>query len=188
MASEPVPSSSSLAGSRGGGSTSDLSDSIQNVGNPFYLHPNENPSLILVSSVLSLPFSSPLLPWISFSPDFGYLDMCSMAHVRSFPITGGTLPCPLIVPSPAMLCRLSNNSIVCPSSQGISWNSLPCFLVTSCLSFFRLFWSSKEGSGKAFRPAKRRAIEEIINLYKTQFQQESVLRVTSVPVRVGFWN
>jgi len=35
-------------------------------------------------------------------------------------------------------------------------------------------------------PAKRRAIEEIINLYKTQFQQESVLRVTSVPVRVGF--
>ena len=35
-------------------------------------------------------------------------------------------------------------------------------------------------------PAKRRAIEEIISLYKTQFQQESVLRVTSVPVRVGF--
>ncbi|MES1021651.1 DUF3574 domain-containing protein [Gloeocapsa sp. BRSZ] len=35
-------------------------------------------------------------------------------------------------------------------------------------------------------PAKRRAIEEIVNLYKTQFQQESVLRVTSVPVRVGF--
>ncbi|MBE9193611.1 DUF3574 domain-containing protein [Gloeocapsopsis crepidinum LEGE 06123] len=35
-------------------------------------------------------------------------------------------------------------------------------------------------------PAKRRAIEEIINLYKTQFQQESVLRVTSVPVKVGF--
>ena len=33
---------------------------------------------------------------------------------------------------------------------------------------------------------KRRGIQEIINLYKSQFQQESVLRVTSVPVQVNF--
>lgn len=33
---------------------------------------------------------------------------------------------------------------------------------------------------------KRRAIQEIINLYKSQFQQESVLRVTRIPVQVEF--
>ncbi|KAK4271514.1 hypothetical protein QN277_020200 [Acacia crassicarpa] len=55
MASAPAASSSSPAASHGGASTSDLSDSTQNVGNPFYLHPNENPSLVLVSTVLSGP-------------------------------------------------------------------------------------------------------------------------------------
>ena len=33
---------------------------------------------------------------------------------------------------------------------------------------------------------KEKAIEEIINLYKSSFQQESVLRVTSIPARVSF--
>ena len=33
---------------------------------------------------------------------------------------------------------------------------------------------------------KRQAIQDIINLYKSQFQQESVLRVSSIPVRVEF--
>lgn len=33
---------------------------------------------------------------------------------------------------------------------------------------------------------KEKAIQEIINLYKAQFQQESVLRVTNVPARVNF--
>lgn len=33
---------------------------------------------------------------------------------------------------------------------------------------------------------KEKAIQEIINLYKAQFQQESVLRVTNVPTRVKF--
>lgn len=33
---------------------------------------------------------------------------------------------------------------------------------------------------------KEKAVQEIINLYKSFFQQESVLRVTSVPARVSF--
>lgn len=33
---------------------------------------------------------------------------------------------------------------------------------------------------------KNRAIQEIIDKYKAQFQQESVLRVTSIPTQVGF--
>lgn len=33
---------------------------------------------------------------------------------------------------------------------------------------------------------KRQGIQDIINRYKSQFQQESVLRVTSVPVQVNF--
>lgn len=33
---------------------------------------------------------------------------------------------------------------------------------------------------------KRQAIQEIVNFYKSQFQQESVLRVTNIPVRVEF--
>jgi len=32
----------------------------------------------------------------------------------------------------------------------------------------------------------KRAIEKIINKYKEQFQQESVLRVTSIPIQVDF--
>ncbi|KAK4273001.1 hypothetical protein QN277_021477 [Acacia crassicarpa] len=55
MASEPNSSSSSLAGNPNGDSTLPSPDSIQNVGNPYYLHPNENPSLVLVSSVLTGP-------------------------------------------------------------------------------------------------------------------------------------
>lgn len=35
-------------------------------------------------------------------------------------------------------------------------------------------------------PEKKQAIQNIINLYKSQFQQESVLRVTSTPVLVKF--
>ncbi|KAK4269227.1 hypothetical protein QN277_022413 [Acacia crassicarpa] len=47
--------SSSLAGNNGGDSSRPSSDSTQQIGHPYYLHPNENPSLILVSPVLSDP-------------------------------------------------------------------------------------------------------------------------------------
>lgn len=33
---------------------------------------------------------------------------------------------------------------------------------------------------------KRQAIQEIVNLYKSQFQQEAVLRVTGIPIQVEF--
>ncbi|KAK4275938.1 hypothetical protein QN277_018948 [Acacia crassicarpa] len=47
--------SPSLAGNNGGDSSRATSDPTQQVGHPYYLHPNENPSLILVSPVLSGP-------------------------------------------------------------------------------------------------------------------------------------
>jgi hypothetical protein len=35
-------------------------------------------------------------------------------------------------------------------------------------------------------PERERSIQEIIEIYKSRFQQESVLRVTNVPARVSF--
>lgn len=36
-------------------------------------------------------------------------------------------------------------------------------------------------------PEKQTAIQDIIKIYKSQFQQESVMRVTNVPVKVDFY-
>ncbi|KAK4261341.1 hypothetical protein QN277_004353 [Acacia crassicarpa] len=55
MATEQPPLSSSTTRASTSVSSPDLSDLFQNVGNPYYLHPNENPSLVLVSPVLSGP-------------------------------------------------------------------------------------------------------------------------------------